>query len=105
MEESPLLFEIDGPIAVVTLNRPKYLNALSWEMYDGLAQACERAEEDSNIRVMIIRGAGLKAFAAGTDISQFEKFSVAEDGLAYERKMEATIGRLEAVSKPTIAAI
>jgi len=105
MEESQLLFELDGPIAIVTLNRPRYLNALSWEMYDGLAQACATVEENSSIRAMIIRGAGVKAFAAGTDISQFEKFSDADDGLAYERKMEATLGRLEAVSKPTIAAI
>ncbi len=104
MNEPEILFEREGPLGIVTLNRPAALNALTWAMYDGLTDACARAEADDELRVLILRG-GPKAFAAGTDISQFEGFRGAEDGLAYERRLESAVGRLEAVSKPTIAAI
>jgi len=102
--EPEILFERQGPLGIVTLNRPAALNALTWAMYDGLIDACARAEADDELRVLILRG-GPKAFAAGTDISQFEGFRGAEDGLAYERRLETAVGQLEAVSKPTIAAI
>ena len=102
--EPEILFERQGPLGIVTLNRPAALNALTWAMYDGLIDACARAEADDELRVLILRG-GPKAFAAGTDISQFAGFRGAEDGLAYERRLETAVGQLEAVSKPTIAAI
>jgi enoyl-CoA hydratase/carnithine racemase len=104
MNEPEILFERQGALGIVTLNRPAALNALTWAMYDGLIDACARAEAADQFRVLILRG-GPKAFAAGTDISQFENFHGAEDGLAYERRLESAVGRLEAVSKPTIAAI
>jgi enoyl-CoA hydratase len=104
MNEPEILFEREGPLGIVTLNRPAALNALTWAMYDGLIDACTQAEADDQLRVLIMRG-GPKAFAAGTDISQFENFRGAEDGLAYEQRLESAVGRLEAVTKPTIAAI
>ncbi len=104
MNEPEILFECEGPLAIVTLNRPAALNALTWAMYDGLIEACGRVDADDGLRAMIVRG-GPKAFAAGTDISQFEGFRGADDGLAYERRLEEAVGRLEAVAKPTIAAI
>ena len=104
-KESELVFVQDGPLALVTLNRPQAHNALTWAMYDGLVAACETVDASDEIRVMIIRGAGGKAFAAGTDISQFQDFRTEDDALNYERRLDEVIGRLEAVTKPTIAAI
>jgi enoyl-CoA hydratase/carnithine racemase len=74
-------------------------------MYDGLVEACETVDASHEIRVMIIRGAGGKAFAAGTDIGQFQNFQTEDDALNYERRLDQVIGRLEAVTKPTIATI
>src|SRR5579885_283683 len=104
MSEPEIIFERDGPLGIVTLNRPAALNALTWAMYDGLIEACGEVDADENLRVMIVRG-GPKAFAAGTDITQFDGFRGAQDGLAYERRLEQAVGRLEAVVKPTLAAI
>jgi enoyl-CoA hydratase len=100
-----LLYETDGPLAFVTFNRPHARNAMTWAMYDGLVAACERADADPEIRVLILRGAGGKAFVAGTDIGQFQEFRTPEDGIAYERRLDAVVDRLEAVTRPTIAAI
>ena len=105
MTNSELLFAQDGPLAMVTFNRPQAHNALTWAMYDGLVEACEKVDASEEIRVMIIQGAGGKAFAAGTDISQFQNFRTEDDALNYERRLDQVIGRLEAVTKPTIAAI
>lgn len=98
-------FERHGPVAWLTFNRPQSRNALTFEMYDALVQACDAVEADSEVRVLVITGAGEKAFAAGTDISQFRSFTDPEHALAYEERMEKVIGRLEAVQRPTIAAI
>ena len=105
MGDPELLYETDGPLAFVTFNRPHARNAMTWAMYDGLVAACERADADPAIRVLILRGAGGKAFVAGTDIGQFQEFRTPEDGVAYERRLDAVLDRLEAVTRPTIAAI
>src|SRR5256712_11882402 len=78
---------------------------MTWAMYDGLMDACEKVDADADLRVLILRGAGGKAFVAGTDISQFRAFSTPQDALEYERRLDRVMGRLEAVTKPTIAAI
>src|ERR687885_480557 len=100
-----LLYERRGRIAFLTFNRPQQRNALTWAMYEGLYAACEHVDADDRVRVLILRGAGDKAFVAGTDISQFQSFSTAADALGYEQKINRYLGRLEAVRKPTIAAI
>lgn len=100
-----LLVRAEGPVLRVTFNRPAQRNAMSWAMYDGLVAAIERAESDPDIRVMVLRGAGDEAFVAGTDIAQFAEFTSGEDGVAYEQRMEAVFGRLEAATVPTVAAI
>ncbi len=104
MSEPEIGFEREGQLGVITLNRRAALNALTWAMYDGLIDACAQADADDRLRVLIVRG-GPKAFAAGTDIAQFDGFRSADDGLAYERRLEQAVGALEAVAKPTIAAI
>lgn len=98
-------FEVEGAIAILTFNRPEARNAMTWEMYDALVDACERVDRDAAIRVLILRGAGGKAFVAGTDIAQFQHFRTRDDALAYERRLDTTLDRLERVTKPTIAQI
>jgi enoyl-CoA hydratase/carnithine racemase len=75
------------------------------DMYQALVDACDHVDEDRNIRVLILRGAGGKAFVAGTDIADFEGFHRPEDGLDYERSMDAVLDRLERVTIPTIAQV
>jgi enoyl-CoA hydratase/carnithine racemase len=74
-------------------------------MYQALVEACDQAEADSDIRVFILRGAGGKAFVAGTDIGQFREFRTREDGIAYEARLDEVLDRLERVTKPTIAQV
>ena len=106
MARSPddeLLFEIDGPIAFVTFNRPEVHNALTWNMYDSLVDCCDRVDEDENVRVLVLKGAGDRAFASGTDISQFTELVEPQDALDYEKRIERAAARLERVAKPAIA--
>jgi enoyl-CoA hydratase len=97
-------FDATGSIAFLTFNRPHARNALTWAMYDALVQACDRVDGDETVRVFVVRAAG-DAFAAGTDIRQFTGFASGDDGIAYERKLDAVIDRLERVSVPTIAQV
>ena len=99
------IFDIDGALATLTFNRPEARNAMTWEMYDALVAACERVDSDPAIRVLICRGAGGKAFVAGTDIGQFTAFESGADGVKYERDGDRRSGRLARVRKPVIAQI
>lgn len=98
-----LLFERDGPIGIVTFNRPQARNALTFAMYQDLANVCRDPEE--GVKVLIITGAGERAFAAGTDIAQFRDFKTDQDALDYEAKMDQVLGAVERCPVPTIAAI
>lgn len=100
-----LVVERDGAVLRVVFNRPAQRNAMTWPMYDGLAEACEHADADDGIRAMVLRGAGEEAFVAGTDISHFTDFSSGTDGIAYEDRMARVVNRLERVRVPTVAAI
>jgi enoyl-CoA hydratase/carnithine racemase len=98
-------YERRGPAAWVTFDRPEAHNAMTFEMYDALYDGCERADADDEVRTLVLRGAGGKAFVAGTDIRQFLDFASGEDGVAYESRIERVVGRLESVRKPTIALV
>jgi enoyl-CoA hydratase len=100
-----LIFEMDGVIAWLTFNRAQARNAMTWTMYEGLHAACERVDADDAIRIFILRGAGDRAFVAGTDISQFQTFATAGDALNYEHEVNRYVNRLETIQKPTIAMI
>src|SRR5262245_19100484 len=89
----------------LTFNRPQTRNAMTWAMYDRLLETCDEVDADDSIRVLVLRGAGDKAFVAGTDISQFKVYETAADGLADERDGAARSARLERVKKPVIAQI
>jgi enoyl-CoA hydratase len=97
-------FDITGPVAFLTFNRPEARNAMTWEMYEALVETCDRVDTTAAIRVLVLRGAG-KAFVAGTDISQFSSFSTRDDAIAYERRIDAVIDRLERVQAATIAQV
>lgn len=103
--QDEILVTRDGPVVTLTFNRPEARNALTWPMYDRLYRACEEVDADDSARVLVLRGAGGKAFVAGTDISQFKSFERAEDGIAYERDGDRRMARLEAVGKPVIAQV
>lgn len=106
MADAPeLLVEQNGPVLTVTFTRTRQRNAMTWGMYEGLYEACERADADDDIRVMVLRSSSDKAFIAGTDISQFADFTRGEDGVAYEEKIARITNRLEDVDVPTVAAI
>jgi enoyl-CoA hydratase/carnithine racemase len=98
-------WERRGPAAWLTFDRPEAHNAMTFEMYEELVSSCERADAEDDVRVLVLRGAGGRAFVAGTDIRQFLEFSSPEDGLEYERTIDRIVGRLERVRKPTIALV
>jgi enoyl-CoA hydratase len=98
-------YDTDGPLATLTFNRPEARNAMTWDMYQALVDACDSADADPAVRVLILRGAGGKAFIAGTDIAQFESFSGQDAGINYERRIDEVLDRLERVTKVTIAQV
>ena len=96
---------MEGGIARLTFDRPAARNAMTWRMYDELAAGLARIEADASIRVAVLRGAGGKAFIAGTDIQQFTAFTSGDDGIAYEERIETYVSGLERVRVPTIAVV
>ena len=99
------LVEKTGGVLTLTFNRPDQRNAMTWEMYDGLERACRDADLDDEVRVVVLRATGTKAFVAGTDIAQFRDFSSGEDGVAYEARISEIMGSLLRLSKPTVASV
>lgn len=100
-----LLYTVQDGIGRITFNRPQARNALTFAMYERMAEICEEANQDRSIKVLILTGAGEKAFASGTDISQFRAFRKPQDGIEYEERIDRVLGVLEACRVPTIAAI
>jgi enoyl-CoA hydratase len=97
------LVERDGPTALLTFNRPDARNSMTFEMYEALHDACAALDADPSVRVLVLRGAGDRAFASGTDIRQFLDFETREDALGYEARLSRVLSRLAGMSKPTIA--
>jgi enoyl-CoA hydratase len=104
-ELGDLLFEVRNGIGRVTFNRPQARNAFTFEMYERLAQICEQADKDRSIKVLVLQGAGDKAFASGTDINQFRAFKTPEHAIEYESRIDRVLTALEQCRVPTIAAI
>ncbi len=96
-------FEVEGSTAWITVDRPEARNAMTFGMYEALVHGFERVDADDQIQSLVISGAGGKAFIAGTDINEFTRFVTPEDGVEYERRVDAVLDRLEAVRKPTVA--
>jgi enoyl-CoA hydratase len=103
-----VLLAIEDGIALVTLNRPKKLNALNYETIDCLMQVLDRIEVESEIGAVILTGAGERAFSAGADIDEFSLSVAAGVAIAvrdFVRRGQGLTSRIEAFPKPVIAAV
>jgi enoyl-CoA hydratase len=94
----------EGGIATLTLNRPKALNALNLAMVGELEQAVHHVRDDPSVRVVVITGAGDKAFAAGADITEFKGMSPV-DAWMFTQQMQRVYLEIERLPKPVIAAV
>jgi enoyl-CoA hydratase len=100
-----VLYEVKEGVGRITFNRPEARNAFTFKMYERLAEICQQAAADSSVKVLVLTGADEKAFAAGTDISEFRKFSTAQDAMDYEARINGLLDAFERIPIPTIAAI
>lgn len=100
-----LLYDVRDSIGVITFNRPQQRNALTFAMYEGLAEICETAAGKGDAKALVIIGAGDKAFAAGTDIAQFRAFKTPQDAIDYEQKIDKVLSAVERCPLPTVAAL
>ncbi|HRE19569.1 MAG TPA: enoyl-CoA hydratase/isomerase family protein [Rhabdaerophilum sp.] len=100
-----ILYSLDGPVGTITLNRPQARNALTYAMYDEIGRICASPEAYGGPRVLVITGAGDKAFASGTDFSELQDIRTAEQSIAYEERVERVLRAIETCPVPTIAAI
>jgi enoyl-CoA hydratase len=104
--EGKILLEANDGIGTITFNNPGKRNAMSLEMWEGFGDALAELRDDPAVRVVILAGAGGKAFVSGADISQFEKERHnAEAAEQYSRRSSASRALLADYPKPTIACI
>jgi enoyl-CoA hydratase len=104
-DEGTVGLEREGAVASVTFDRPAARNAMTWAMYERLQAICTELRDDASVRVVRFQGAGGEAFVAGTDIAQFQDFAGGEDGVAYERRIDACVGLFESLPMPTVAVV
>ena len=105
MDYETLLLERDGPTAIITINRPKVLNALNATVMQELIAAFDELERDNSVRAVIITGAGDKAFVAGADIGELAGLPNAEAATEKARRGHMVTERLEHSRLPVIMAI
>ncbi len=104
MDKEKVLYEERGPIALLTINRPEKLNALNRATLEELGIVVGRAEESEAVAVVVITGAGDKAFVAGADIGEIASLD-ALSGRSFALFGQALYRRIELLSKPVIAAV
>ena len=100
-----LTLETADRVAIITVDRVSARNSMTFEMYDALHALCDRLDADAAVRVVIVRGAGDKAFVSGTDIRQFQAFRTKEDALAYEARISRVLTRIAGLRKPSLAMV
>ncbi|MGI9400399.1 MAG: enoyl-CoA hydratase-related protein, partial [Rhizobiaceae bacterium] len=100
-----LIHKVQDGTLWIGFNRPEARNALTFEMYDGLASLCSAVQIGDDIKAVVIYGEDGKAFAAGTDMAQFRSFKNEQDALDYEDRLADVFGKVEQCRVPTIAAI
>lgn len=105
MSAGEVRLRLDHGVAHILIDRPAARNAMTWAMYDALADICRQISADPGVRVAVLRGAGGEAFVSGTDIEQFSQFSTGEDGIAYERLIDERIALIETLPMPSIAVV
>ncbi|TME96862.1 MAG: enoyl-CoA hydratase [Chloroflexi bacterium] len=94
-----------GAVAWITFDRPAARNSFTKAMYADLRELCGRLAADDAVRVVVFQGRGDDAFVAGSDIASVGEIRTREDAQAYEAHVEATLGAVERLPKPTIALI
>ncbi len=104
MPNENVLLELEGPIAVIKFNRPKALNALNSATLDELIQVGNEVARLKEVKVVIVTGAGDKAFVAGADIQEMKDMTPVQ-ATAFSHKGHAALGALENMRKPVIAAV
>lgn len=104
MESELVLLEVRGTVAVVTINRPDKLNALNEAVLDALDGVLTRIESNDEVRVVVITGAGEKAFVAGADIGEIARKDPME-ARAMALKGQGLLNRIEQFSRPVIASV
>jgi enoyl-CoA hydratase len=105
MDYSSLLLTREEDIAIVTFNRPKVLNALNHVTMEELSAVLDELADESDIRCIILTGAGEKAFVAGADINELRAIASVADGAAFAAKGQTVLFKVENFDKPVIAAI
>lgn len=104
MDFQNLLFEVREGVGIITLNRPKALNALNSELLNEMGALLDDIAQNDEIRVVVITGGGEKAFAAGADIAEMQALT-ATQGRAFSANGMKSISKLETIPQPTIAAV
>ncbi|WP_227268235.1 enoyl-CoA hydratase/isomerase family protein [Roseobacter weihaiensis] len=102
---SEITSHLRGQTLWVTFNRPEARNALTFAMYEELAKLCAGVPTDGSVRAMVLAGAGGKAFAAATDMTQFRAFKTAQDALDYEEEITRVLRAVDQCPVPTVAAV
>jgi enoyl-CoA hydratase len=105
MNYENILVTIADDVATITINRPSQLNALNKQTIDELNQALSEAEQNKEVRAVILTGSGEKAFVAGADIKEFANFSIEEGKLLSAEGHTKLFNYVENLSKPVIAAV
>lgn len=104
MAYETIIFESDGSVAIIKINRPKAMNAINTDVLREVNEALDEMEKDKDIKVLILTGEGGKAFVAGADISQMVNFSALE-ALQFSKTGHDLMLRLESLSIPVIASV
>lgn len=102
---SEITSELRDQTLWVTFNRPEARNAITFAMYKELARICAEMPTDGSVRAMVVHGAGGKAFAAGTDMTQFRAFETEQDALDYEDEITRVLTAVDQCPVPTVAAM
>jgi enoyl-CoA hydratase/carnithine racemase len=105
MSEGKLIYNKVGHAAHILFDHPAAYNALTHQMWCDLRDTCLRIATDPDVRVVIFRGVGGKAFISGTDISSFADFTSGQDGIDYERHIDECMAAVDALPVATIAVI
>ena len=104
--EGALLVSQDGPVATVTINRAEQRNAMTMRMWLGMADLMRELGDNRAVRVVVVRGAGERAFVAGADITEFDRLLADPEQMhQYPIAVEACMRGVEALPKPVIAMV
>ena len=105
MPDSLVLKQLDAGVLTLTINRPDALNALNKQVIDALSAAVEAAQQNAEVRVIVLTGSGSKAFVAGADIKEFADFTPEQGRDLAKRGQRDLFDRVELSHKPVVAAI